>query len=141
MRYVYPVVLRPQEEGCGFIVSFPDVPEAITDGDTREEALTEAADALVGAMGFYVEAREPIPTPSMIPPGQDAVALPALTAAKLALYTAMREQGLTNVALAQRLGISETVVRRLIHPDHRSKIERVEQALAALGKHLVVETA
>lgn len=140
MRYVYPVILTPAEEG-GFIVTFPDVPEAITQGDSREEALTEAADALDCAMGFYVEGREPIPTPSPIEPGQDAVVLPALTAAKLALYTEMRAQGVNNTALAQRLGVSETVVRRLIHPDHRSKIERVEQALALLGKHLVVEAA
>ncbi|MDN5850991.1 MAG: type II toxin-antitoxin system HicB family antitoxin [Nitrococcus sp.] len=140
MRYVYPAVLTPAQEG-GFLVAFPDVPEAITDGDTREEALLEAADALDCAMGFYVEAREPIPTPSAIAPGQEAVALPALTAAKLALYSAMREQGVSNVALAERLGVTETVVRRLVHPDHQSKIERVERALAQLGKHLVVEAA
>ncbi|MDN5870904.1 MAG: hypothetical protein L0H73_09340 [Nitrococcus sp.] len=53
----------------------------------------------------------------------------------------MREQSVTNVALAERLGVSETIVRRLVHPDHRSKIKRVEQALAALGKRLVVEAA
>jgi antitoxin HicB len=69
------------------------------------------------------------------------VALPALIAAKLALYSAMREQSVSNVELARRLGVTETVVRRLVHPDHRSKIERVEEALAVLGKHLVVEAA
>lgn len=140
MRYVYPVVLTPAEEG-GFLVTFPDVPEALTDGDSREEALAEAADALDCAMGGYVELRLAIPVPSAIPPGQEAVALPALTAAKLALYTAMREQGVSNVALAERLGVTETVVRRLVHPDHQSKIERVERALASLGKRLVVEAA
>lgn len=140
MRYAYPVNLEP-EEGGGFVVSFPDVPEALTEGATREEALTDAADALVVAMGGYVEDRWPIPEPSASGVGQDVVALPMLTAAKLALYTAMRDQGVTNVALAERLGVSETIVRRLVHPDHHSKIERVEQALAALGKHLVVEAA
>lgn len=138
MRYVYPVNLEP-EEGGGFVVSFPDVPEALTEGDTREKALAEAADALAVAMGGYVEDRRPIPEPSAAGIGQDMVALPMLTAAKLALYSAMRDQGVTNVALAERLGVSETIIRRLIHPDHHSKIERVEQALAALGKHLVVE--
>lgn len=140
MRYAYPVNLEPEEDG-GFVVSFPDVPEALTEGDTREEALAEAADALVVAMGGYGEDRRPIPEPSAAGDGQEIVALPMLTAAKLALYTAMRDQGVTNVALAERLGVSETIVRRLVHPDHHSKIERVEQALAALGKHLVVEAA
>lgn len=140
MRYAYPVNLEP-EEGGGFVVSFPDVPEALTEGDTREEALAQAADALAVSMGGYVEDRRPIPEPSAAGAGQDMVALPMLTAAKLALYTAMRDQGVTNVALAERLGVSETIVRRLVHPDHHSKIERVEQALAVLGKHLVVEVA
>lgn len=139
MRYVYPVMLTPDENSL--MVSFPDVPEALTSGETREEALCEAVDALVGALGGYVELRLPIPIPSAIEPGQEAVVLPALVAAKLALYTAMREQGVSNVALAKRLGVTEAIVRRLVHPDHRSKIERVERALAALGKHLVVEAA
>jgi len=138
MRYAYPADIA--DNGCGgLVVSFPDVPEAITEGDTREEALAEASDALAVAMGGYVDARRAIPEPSALQPGQALVALPTLTAAKLALYAAMREQGVTNVTLAQRLAVSETVVRRLVHPDHDSKIERVEQALATLSKHLVVE--
>ncbi len=140
MRYVYPAMLEP-DDGGGYVVSFPDVPEALTAGDTRDEALAEAADALAVAMGGYVEARRPIPAPSAPQTGQDMVALPALIAAKLALYAEIQRQGISNVALARRLGVTETVVRRLAHPDHRSKIERVEQALAALGKHLVVEAA
>mgnify|MGYP006420757529 CR=1 FL=1 len=138
MRYAYPADIEDNEAG-GLVVSFADVPEAITEGDTREEALTEASDALAVAMGGYVEARRAIPQPSAPRSDQALVALPTLTAAKLALYGAMREQGVTNVALAQRLQVSETVVRRLVHPDHDSKIERVEQALAMLSRHLVVE--
>jgi antitoxin HicB len=140
MRYLYPVILT-EDQDSGFIVSFPDVPEALTEGETRTEALSEAADALVSALGGYVEAKRDIPLPSGPDAGQAVVALPALTAAKLALYTAMRHQHVSNVELARRLGVSETVVRRLTHPDHYSKIERVELALAALGKHLVVEAA
>jgi antitoxin HicB len=69
------------------------------------------------------------------------VALPVLIAAKLALYTAMCQQGVTNVALARELGVSETVVRRLVHPDYQSQIQKVEHALAVLGTHLIVEAA
>ncbi len=140
MRYVYPVKLK-RDAGGGYVVTCPDVPEVITEGDSREEALAEAADALATALGGYVEARRPIPGPSAPKAGQVLVVLPALIAAKLALYMAMREQGVSNVELARRLGVTETVVRRLVHPDHHSKIERVEQALAILGKHLVVEAA
>ena len=65
--------------------------------------------------------------------------LPPLIAAKLALYQAMREAGLTRVALAERLGLSEGAVRRLLDLDHRSHIGQVDAALAVLGKRLVVE--
>ena len=74
------------------------------------------------------------------PSGARIVSSPgALIAAKAALYLAMREAGLSNVALARRLGCQETEVRRLLSPRHNSKIGRLEQALAALGKRLVVD--
>ncbi len=70
--------------------------------------------------------------------GQILVALPSIVAAKLALYTAMRRQGINNVALAKRLGLSESAVRRLVNPHHRSHISSVEAALRAIGRGLVV---
>ena len=139
MRYIYPVRLDP-DDGV-YVVSFPDVPEALTQGETDEEALREGQDALVVALGGYVEEGRDIPASSPVAPGQRAVALPALIAAKLALYTAMREDGVTKVELARRLSVSEAVARRLVHPDHHSKIERVEDGLRALGRTLVVEAA
>ncbi len=54
---------------------------------------------------------------------------------------AMREQGISNVELARRLEVTEAVVRRLLNPDHSSKIEKMEAALEALGKRLIVEAA
>ena len=138
MRYVYPCVLHP-EEGGGFYVSFPDVKGALTSGKDRAEALAMAGDALVGALGAYYRLHQDIPLPSPIADGQDYVPVPTLAAAKVALYRAMREQGVTNVALAERLGLSETAVRRLVNPEHRSHISQVEKALRAVGHSLVVE--
>ena len=137
MWYVYPCVLTPEEEG-GFFVSFPDVPEALTGGASRREALTMAEDALVAALSMYVREREEIPVPSAGVPGQACVAVPTIVAAKLALYTAMRRQDITKVALAERLGLSEGAVRKLCDPDHRSHIGGVEDALRAVGRGLVV---
>jgi antitoxin HicB len=67
------------------------------------------------------------------------IEVPPIVAAKLALYTAMRKQGITNVALAARLGVTENAVRRLVNPRHRSHITSVEKALRAVGRSLVVE--
>ena len=62
-----------------------------------------------------------------------------IVAAKLALYAAMREQGVTNATLADRLGLQENAVRRLLDPGHRSHMTSVEKALEAVGRSLVVE--
>jgi antitoxin HicB len=138
VRYIYPASLEAQPEG-GFTVTFPDVEGAITEGNTKAEALRNAADALQAALGAYIELRKPVPAPSRPAKGQDSVALDALAAAKLGLYQAMRAAGVSNVEPAKRLKITEGAVRRLVDLDHGSKIEGIQVALAALGKHLVIE--
>ena len=88
MRYAYPCVLTPERSG-GYSVSFPDVPEALTCGDDRDEALAMAEDALTVALSSYMECREDIPVPDALADEQEMVAVPRVVAAKLALYTAM----------------------------------------------------
>ena len=68
------------------------------------------------------------------------MAVPPITAAKAALWLALRESGLTRMALAQRLGVDEKVIRRMLDPRHRSAIGRIDERCGALGKELVVET-
>ena len=140
MRYVYPCVLHA-EEGGGYWVSFPDVKGASTGGFAREEALEMAEDALVAALGAYYNLGEDIPLPSPVGEGQEPVPLQPIAAAKVALNVAMRDQGVTKVALAKRLGVSEAAVRKLCNPDHRSHISTVERALHALGRGLIIEDA
>ena len=137
MQYVYPCVLTPEEAG-GFAVSFPDVPGALTCGDNRAEALTMAEDALAVALAGYVQERWDIPVPSAAVDGQELVAVPPIVAAKLALYTAMRHERITTPELAARLRLSESAVRKLVNPDHRSHIGHVVQALRVCGRSLVV---
>ena len=137
-RLAYPVSLERQEDGS-ILASFPDIPEALTEGETEREALAEAEDCLIAALGGYIQARRAVPQPAPAH-GRTLVPLPALIAAKLALYRAMRTKGIGNTALAERLGVTEGAVRRLVDPDHRSHIGQVEAALHALGQRLVVAT-
>jgi antitoxin HicB len=145
MRYAFPCdIVRDEEEERAtgreaFNVTFPDIPEAITCGWSWEEALEMAEDCLGASLSFYVDRREDIPKPSPVSDGQVLVPVPLIVAAKLTLYTAMRRQGITNVALAARLGVQENAVRRLVNPNHRSHISQVEKALRAVGRSLVVE--
>ena len=92
MRYVYPCVLTPETNG-GYSVSFPNVPEALTCGDDRDEALAMAEDALAVALGSYMQCREDIPVPDTAAGEQEMVAVPLVVAAKLFLYTAMSGRG------------------------------------------------
>ncbi|WP_366654460.1 type II toxin-antitoxin system HicB family antitoxin [Fodinicurvata sp. EGI_FJ10296] len=136
-RFDYPCTIKADPDG-GFRIRFPDIPEAISEADTRNEVNAMAVDALIAALSFYIDARETLPEPSPAQADQVLVGAPPLTAAKLALYQAMREQRVTNVELARRLGVSETVVRRLLDLDHRSHIGQLDQALSALGRRMVV---
>ena len=145
MRYAYPCDIRRDEEEArasgreAYVVTFPDVYGANTGGWSWQEALDLAKDCLGVALGMYVKARQDIPAPSPPAGGQVLIAVTPILAAKLALYTAMREQGVTSVALARRLGLQENAVRRLLDPGHRSHVSSVERALQALGRSLVVE--
>lgn len=136
----YPALLLPDPVG-GFTVTFRDVPEAITEGDTREEALLHAEDALESALAMYVAGNEPLPPPSEPEPGEAVVPLSALGMAKTALYEAMREQGVGRAELARRLRWHLPQVSRVLDLRHASKMEQVETALAALGLRLIVEVA
>ena len=106
-----------------------------------DDALAMADDALTVALGSYMQGREDIPVPDTVAGEQEMVAVPLVVAAKLALYTAMREQGLTKVGLAQRLDLSEGAVRKLLNPNHRSHIGQIERALAKVGRRLVAGDA
>ena len=54
MPLAYPVKLET-EGGNSVLVSFPDIPEALTEGSTKREALAEARDCLIAALGGYIE--------------------------------------------------------------------------------------
>ena len=138
MIYAYPCELTPDEDR-GLVVTFPDVPQAITGGRDRAEALTMAEDALATALVGYVHAQWEIPTPSQPVAGQELVAVPTVVAAKLALYSAMRAQRISNAELACQLGISESAVQKLIDPDRSSPIAQMQKDLRAVGRSLMVE--
>jgi len=136
----FPAALNPDPDG-GVTVTFRDVPEAITEGDTRKEALLRAEDALESALAMYIAAKEPLPASSEAEAGAEMVPLSALGMAKTALYEAMREQGVGRAELARRLRWHLPQVARLLDLRHASRMEHVEAALAALGLRLIIDVA
>ena len=135
----YPVTLTP--DGDTVLVSFVDVPEAITFGSDAAEALLQAIDALETALSFYVEARKPLPVASKPKRGQRTVRPSALEGAKLGVYQAMTEQGIKKAELARRLGWHTPQVDRLFDLRHASRLDQIEAAANALGRQLEVRVA
>ena len=87
--FMYPVTLTPDEADGGFVVTFDDIPEAITQGDTEGEALAAAKDALESALDFYFEDKRAVPAPSKAKRGQNVIELPASLSAKVLLPWSM----------------------------------------------------
>lgn len=134
--YQYPLELH--EESTGVWLSCPDIPEMNASGDNLDEALSEALDGMESALSLYVDQRRKIPQASAPRAGDKVLRLPALTVAKIMLWNALLDEGVTRAELAKRLGCSRQVVDRLVDFLHTSKIEQVERALAVLGLHLSV---
>ena len=116
----YPASILREENGRGFYVRFTDLPEALTGGDDLEDSLAQATDCLAEALAGRIRRGDSIPAPSRLKRRQHPIGVPLYLAPKLALYIAMREQGLRNTELAERLGVSETVVRRMLDPKHNN---------------------
>jgi antitoxin HicB len=135
---VYPARLDRDKDGI--TVTFPDIPEAVTDGDSEEEAMKYAVDAIITAFSEYIKRRRAIP-PASEPRGKDVrmVFLPALEEAKIWLYEAMRQAGVRKADLARRLGWQKSQVDRLLDLRHHSRLDQIEAALGKLHKRLAIQ--
>jgi antitoxin HicB len=133
--YRYPVKLTPDDNGT-ILVTFPDVPEAVTFGGTRRDALKRAAQALEAALKIYIDDRKEVPIPRATRRHGPLVVLPVLSAAKVALYQAMRSEGVSAAELGTRLKRPHSHVSRLLDLNAPSSLDQIESALAALGKRI-----
>ncbi len=133
----YAVRLEPAKEG-GYVVTCRDLPEVVTQGDDFEEALAQASDALDEAFAARIDDGEDFPETSPPRKGEYVIAPSSDLGAKAALYLAMKEAAISKAALARTLQVDEKEIRRLLDPHHPSKFPRMEEALRALGKRLVL---
>ena len=136
--YTYPAIFKNGSDRRIF-VEFVDLPRVATDGKDAREAMEEAIDALGSDLSIRLSRREEIPAPSEPKRGQRMVPVPLWLAPKLALFMAMQELHVNNSELARRLRVTERVVRRMLDPEHGTKAEKIQAALAVLGKQVSVE--
>ena len=136
----YPAKFTPAEEG-GYVVTFRDIPEAITQGDDMTEAMHMAEDVLASSMDFYFEDQRPAPLPSAPKEGERPVALPLSVYSKVLLLNEMLAQNISKSELARRLETTPQEVQRITGLNHATKIDTVVRALAQLGRRLEVRIA
>jgi len=134
---IYPVELTP-DDNYTLLVTFPDVPEAVTFGEDEPEALLMAEDTLLVMLSAYMDDRQRIPEPSPLN-GRPGVALKVAASAKITLYNALLAAGKRKADLARMLNLTAIQIDHLLSLHHKSRIEQIETALAALGKRLIVE--
>jgi len=136
--YVYRALFEPGERRGNVVVSFPDVPEAITQGRGQADARAMAEEALGLVLLDYLERGKPLPKSRAKSRGLVEVAIPPDVAAKLAVLEAFAAAGISKSELARRIGKDEKEVRRILDPRHSTKLPALTAALRALGKRLVV---
>ena len=136
----YLALFEPDRRAGGYVVTFPDFGYGVTQGDTDEEALEMAQDLLMLTISDYIREGKPLPVPKHRRGARfRPVPLSALQSAKVDLYRAFQSSGLKKAEFARRIGIPKTHIERLFSLRHRSRLDQIEAALAALGKRLHVE--
>lgn len=127
----WPAAFTPQEDGS-ILVTFRDLPEALTDGEDEADALAQAADCLATAVAVRVIHGEPVPR-SKPARGEHSIPLDPGLAAKLLLREAMAEAELTPAALARKLRCRAADVRRMLDPGQPPNMAALQEVLLALG--------
>ncbi len=135
----YPARFR-RSDGL-IVVTFPDIPEAITQGEDAADARRQALDAFETALDFYFEDGKHIPLPSPAKPSHKLIELPPSVSAKILLHNEMVRQRVRPIDLANRLGVPRQEVTRMLDWRHNTKIDTTAKALAALGKRLELRVA
>src|ERR1035437_5425464 len=118
-------MFEPDEEKGGFVVTFPDLKWGVTQGETEQEAMAMAADAIGMIVRDYINQGENLPRPSKVRGRKyRAVRLPALQSAKAELYMAFKESGIRRADRARGVGIPTTSGTRFFDFGNQTKLEK-----------------
>ena len=136
---MYDYAIRFEKDTCpGLAVYCRDLPLLNSYGDDREHAISEAVDAIETTLSIFVDQRQAIPAASPPEAGEEVIHLPAVTVAKIVLWNEMMARDMRKADLCRLLGVHQAQGDRLVDFLHTSKMEQLENALAALGKRLKV---
>ena len=138
MAFGYRHRLERQDNGW-WLVRFPGIPEALTEGETEQEARDNALDCVLAALEGYMKAGKALPRQGASHSGHNRAILPSLVTAKLAVYETMRNRGWSKLRLAKELGMPENSIRRLLDLRHSSHMWVIDEALAKMNAELAID--
>jgi antitoxin HicB len=138
LTYPANAVLEAQNE---WTLVIPDVPEAVFGADTEAELWRDAPNVLALALLSYPRSRQPFPSASATLANARLVSVPAVQSAKLFIHRAMAARGMTAADLARLLDTDHKSVRRILSLAHNTRMDQLEQVLAALDVRVVLMAA
>lgn len=133
--FYYGALIEKDEDNY-YCVSFRDIPEALTCGDSFKEAQINARDALITSLEFYYEKRMLIPLPSKVLKEETPIRLSLTISAKIILINEMINKRVTNSELAKLLYKNPSDITKLVSFHCKSNIDSIDTALMKLGKQL-----
>ena len=136
MKIEYPAIFNPADEG-GYTITFPDFPEAISEGDSLEEASYNAIEVLDLTLRSRMEDNENIPLPHSESGANVHMIAPDVNI-QAALLVKLNRGEKKFSDLARTLGTSWPAVSRLEDPNHWPSLRQLDKIAAALGKRLML---
>ena len=141
MMLGYAIEVSPDDNDT-LLVTCVALPELTTFGTDLPDASRRAGDAVEEALSARMSEGRDLPALQHGEAGRDFAALPIVTALKIALYRALREDGLTRAELQRRLQWPHREqVDRLFRLDHASRVSQLEAAFHALGRELEINVS
>jgi len=135
MNVLYSAFFKYDKSDKRYYVHFPDLPEAITEGATAEEALFNATEVLTLTLEGRIDEGMEVPKPKHYK-GAKLIAPNARAQAALLMRWAKGEH--TTAEIARALNTSWPAVARLEDPHHWPNLRQLERAAAAIGQRLVI---
>jgi len=129
------------DDAGAFRARIRELPEALATGDTAEDAIDRARDAVLRALMERMSSHREIPAGRADAADGRIVTLPLLAGLKLALYREMRAQSVRKIDLARRLGWHPPQIDRLLDLTHGSRLDQIEAGFRALGRALAFSVA
>lgn len=138
MNVLYPAQITFDQDDNKYLVKFLDMSEAVTEGDSEEEAFFNASEVLTLTIEGRLEEGIEVPQPSRCAKDQILISPSARAQAALLIRWAKLYGDHTTSEIARSLSTSWPAIARLENPKHWPNLRQLEKVAHALGQQLII---